>query len=589
MSSTATDLLADRWLAAEPTYVSDLDKCQPASALSSQPRRGRWRKLDYEASGFRGVMLVAGPETAAPEVTYPLRASGWHAISIGVHGSGGMPVRLLVKLDGEETYSMLTCPAVERRQRNHIHELFWKAADLTDKDLVLGQLTWRVALGDESGSFASTEVSIAYIKLVPMSDDEVSALQADRQRTDTRRLFAHNDSHTVHYASRPTTAEDIRRHVEPYRDTDISRLYWEAGIGDFLFYFSNIGTSPMADGLDDFPRQGDRLLAESWRIFRDQGVDPFQVALDYAHEIDLEFHACFRVAGFHFPAPHDHFDYGRFFYKHHPNLRGVDRNGNPTPRLAYSYPETRRFVISLLREMAGFEVDGICLLYNRRPPLVEYEPPLIEGFKAEYGEDPRRLDEKDPRWLSYRARTLTQFHREVRDAMDAVAEEQKRTNRIEVSAIVMSSEEENLYNAMDLKSWVDEGLVDTLIPYSSAPTVDSAAHSWADAGDVDYFVSLTSGTRCKLAPNLMPRELSGEDYRRTAAALYEAGAEYFFFWDTDVQQPRSNSTGPWDAARRLGHREEIEGWIKAGEPRLSAPTMAIRKLGDWDLSYTSAG
>ena len=70
--------------------------------------------------------------------------------------------------------------------------------------------------------------------------------------------------------------------------------------------------------------------------------------------------------------------------------------------MAYSFPEVRQFVISLLREMAQRPIDGICLLYNRRMPLVEYEPPIVEGFKRQFGEDPHQLDAHDPRWLSYR-------------------------------------------------------------------------------------------------------------------------------------------------------------------------------------------
>ena len=72
--------------------------------------------------------------------------------------------------------------------------------------------------------------------------------------------------------------------------------------------------------------------------------------------------------------------------------------------------------------MVGYGVDGVGLLYNRRPPLLEYEPPIVDGFKAEYGEDPRELPDDDPRWLRYRARTLTQFMHEVRKAMDDAAE-----------------------------------------------------------------------------------------------------------------------------------------------------------------------
>ena len=597
--ANVADHIADKELTAQPIYLSDMDRCQPPDALSSEPRHGHWRKMEYEAEDFSGVMLMAGPETAAPDISYPLDVSGWHAASIGVYGARRNSVEVMVRLSGDDTFSILTLPEVARPTEAipgkmkevadpGIGEVFWRVVDLTGEDLVFGHQQWRAAPGDGPGSFECSNARIAYIKLVPLSEAEVSTLQADRARRDTRRLFVHNDSHGVMTKSRPTTAEEIRRHVEPYRDSDISRLYWESGMGDLLHYLSRIGRIPTYDGLEDYVTSTYRYGAESWRSFRDQGVDPFQVAVEHAHEIGIEIHASYRVAGFHFPPQHDHFNYRSSFYDHHPEWRSIDRNGNATPRLAYTYPGVRRFVVSLLREMAGFDIDGVCLLYNRRPPLVEYERPLVEGFKSEYGDDPRQLDETDPRWLSYRAKILTQFHREVREAMDAVASEQGR-RKIEVTAVVMSSEQENLSNGMDLKAWVEEELVDTIVPYTSAPNVDSMTDSWTDPGDAGYFVSLTKGTPCKLALNLMPRHLSAEEYRKRVAPLYDAGVENFFFWDSDVQQGRSNNANNWNGLVRLGHRDELDAWIKAGQPALTTPVTPITSLGDWDLAYETPG
>ena len=595
---TATDYIDDRGFSGQATYFADLDKCQPASALSPEPTYRRWRMLKYEAESLSGVMLLAGPEAAAPNLTYPLGVSGWHSVSVGAYGgliyakeiSIRTKVQVLARLSGEKTFTLLTLPEEWQREEDEgelIREMYWKAADLTGQDIVLGQLSWRAAAGDGMGSLQSADARLAYIKLVPLSEAEVEAIRADQQRSDRRRLFVHNDAGSFFFRCRPTSAEDIRRHVEPYRDSDISRLYWEAGGGDLLKYPSKIGRNSTYDGLMDFPRQGDRLGAEARRLLRNRGIDPFQVALDHAHEIGIELHAAYRVAGFHYPPPLDHFNYGPSFYSYHPELRGVDKDGNPTPRLSYAYPEVRRFVISVLREIAGYDVDGICLLYNRRPPLVDYEPPLVEAFTKKYGQDPRRLDDDDPRWMSYRARVLTQFMREVREAMDSVAEEKGR-GRIEVTAVVLS-EQENLLNAIDLEAWINEGLVDTIVPYTSQPNLESSAESWADAGAVEYFVSLTNGTTCKLAVNLMPRDMSAEAYRRRAGALYDAGVENLFFWDADTLQSRSNNEGAWNALRRLGHREEIEAWMAAGEPSLATPGMELLRIGDWLISYDTPG
>jgi uncharacterized lipoprotein YddW (UPF0748 family) len=246
----------------------------------------------------------------------------------------------------------------------------------------------------------------------------------------------------------------------------------------------------------------------------------------------------------------------------------------------------RSFVISVLKEIAGYPVDGICLLYNRRPPFLEYESPVVEGFRSSHGADPRRLDERDQRWLAYRATFLTQFMREVRRAMAESQREQKRNKPIEISAIVMSSRQENLYYGLDLEAWIKEGLVDTIVPYSSVEKLDSSADSWTNPQDAEFFVRITKGTSCKLALNLMPRKLSAKEYRRRANALYERGVEYLFFWDIDQRNDFSSS---WQALRRLGHREELKDWLRSGSPDLERPLIRLLKLGDWDLSYGTPG
>ena len=99
--------------------------------------------------------------------------------------------------------------------------------------------------------------------------------------------------------------------------------------------------------------------------------------------------------------------------------------------------------------------------------------------------------------------------------------------------------------------------------------------------------SLTQDTPVKLALNIMPRRMSADAYRRRATALYEAGVEYLFFWDGGMG--RAQHSGASHVMRRLGHREEIEAWSRAGEPQLTIPAMYLRKLGGWDFKYVSPG
>ena len=70
------DYIDDRGFASAPIYITDLDGCQPATAISPEPRHRHWRAMPYETVGLSGTMLLAGPETAAPSVVYPLDQSG---------------------------------------------------------------------------------------------------------------------------------------------------------------------------------------------------------------------------------------------------------------------------------------------------------------------------------------------------------------------------------------------------------------------------------------------------------------------------------------------------------------------------------
>ena len=173
--------------------------------------------------------------------------------------------------------------------------------------------------------------------------------------------------------------------------------------------------------------------------------------------------------------------------------------------------------------------------------------------------------------------------------MDEETRRQSRNRRLQISAVVMSSEAENRNFGVDLKAWVDEGLVDTLIPYSSAPNLNSSVDAWADPRAIDYFVNLARGSNAIIAPNMMPRQVSPEHLRRRASGLYRAGVQQLFFWDCAGGSGRANYGDMWSALRRLGHLEEIENWRAVGEPDLASPRHDMRSLGDWNLGYQTPG
>lgn len=594
----------------EPIYLADLERCRPASALAERARRGSWHAIPYATDRFSGTLIDAAEETYAPPVTYPLELTGWHAITLGIYQDRYYgDASLQVKLSGDPGYSVIT---VKEAPSDWIYDVFWKAADLTDQMITFAQLHGRV-FGMWRADDLCTRARVAYIKLQPLSDSEVATELADRARSDTKRLFAHHDTGTLGYFMRDVSREEVCRELEPYRATDFARMYWEAGMGDLIGFPGTSGRRATFDSVDQFSFVVERLIIENERKMRDRGFDAFGAAVEATHDVGLEFHACYRPAGFYFPPPQEFYNTDGF-YDRHPELRMLDRDGVPQSRIAYSFPETRRYVLTVLREMASYPVDGIAILYNRAPPLVGYEPVLVDGFRAQTGLDARELHEDDERWLRYRAVALTSFMRELRAELDDVAREQAR-GRIAISALVMGRHSDNVLHGMDVQTWAAEGLVDTLIPFTQANKMNSTAESWPDPDhdDVRAWVDLRRRTGVTVALNILPRWLPPSGYRRKALELYRAGAEHLFFWDC-YSRANYNDQLTWNAMRRLGHVDELETWaaagsrpdfdttwvmgddlptvrrwMDAGEPPLGPTSVELVRLGGWDLATGTPG
>lgn len=562
--------------ASAPVYLADLSVCRPSTALTRKARPRKWLLLDYETESGQGVMLVAGQNTHAPEITLPLQVAGWHAISFGLrsYGAGEDETHLQVRLSSDRAFTLIKH---RPEQRDRLDEYYWKTADLSGQQIVLRQY-WRQLDAADPDSLANPckGVWLAYVKLVPLNQEQVAQFTEDRKPASPhRRLFAHHDAWSYTWEFRPSTVAEIHRELEPFRESDFARIYWEAGMGDRMYYPTKLGLTAADDWIEDPYRVGDRLAAESWREFRRKGIDPFKVALEYSHALGLEFHATYRPAGFHFPVPEHEWNSGGL-YDRHPEWRGRDKHGNATPRLSYAFAGVRGAALRFLGEISAYPVDGLCIAFNRRPPLIEYEAPVVESFQQQFGQDPRELADNDPRWLRHRATFVTQFMRDLR----------KLAGKRSLTAIVLSSERENLYFALHLESWIQEGLIDTLVPYSSVERINSAMDSWTNPADADFFFRITRGTRCRLALNLMPRLLSPEQYRTRAHRLYQAGAENLFLWDTNARYDFGPS---WTALRRLGHREEVAAWAESGSPPLPRPGTKLVRLGDWNLRYATPG
>jgi len=159
-------------------------------------------------------------------------------------------------------------------------------------------------------------------------------------------------------------------------------------------------------------------VAEILGEYARKGIDPLTVVATKAHDVGLQIHASIRMNPDYSPdwigawLPNT---YNDTFYFGHDLLRIRNRDGSRGGHLSYAYEEMQKRKLLLAEELLAYPVDGVNLDFLRHPPFVGYDPPLVERFIREYGEDPRRLEEDDPRWIRCMCGPMTDYVRAVRN------------------------------------------------------------------------------------------------------------------------------------------------------------------------------
>ena len=153
----------------------------------------------------------------------------------------------------------------------------------------------------------------------------------------------------------------------------------------------------------------------------------------------------------------------------HPAWWEVRRDGTRTSRgvhvgLSFGVPDVRAHKVNTLAgRVRDYGLDGILLDYTRMfERTCGYHPLIVEAFKEKTGRDPHLLSFDDPAWVRFRARYVTRFVRELREAVDRVGAERDRP--VGLLACVGPEPVKALKRSMqDWQTWVDEGLVDGVV------------------------------------------------------------------------------------------------------------------------------
>ncbi len=529
-------------------YITDMSRCVPSSSLSTRSKRNHWRRVEYVSEQLSGTMLLAGAVTEAPDITCPLDVKGWHAISIGYWlPTHEQRVEIKVRLTSDPCFVVMADNEPDGMTAVTVREAFWKYEDLTGEQIILGQQT----------KGTSRPACVAYIKLQPLCDSQVEAIQTKRADKSTRTITVTNDGGSFMTTKAPTTAEEICEQIEPYRYSDVGRIDWAICYGDMTNYPSKVGWNYFEERYcDDYPNEGDRRIMQSLRALADQGLVLHELAMKHAREMGLEFHAMIRLGIGNYPPP---FDAGGGLMADRPEMRLVARDGTPLPKISYAFPEVRRRMLDIIEEILDDEIDGINLCWMRGAPCVAFEKPVADAFRDRYGDELDGVSDDDERLWRVWADIITDFMREVRKLTNRVGQRRKRPVKVTtmVGGTTFSCA---LSRGHDIRQWIEEKLIDDII---------------AAAINSPYYHDKGIRQHLYIGPD-------GPDaYRAGVKMALETGAPASLIFDVNGVQELQNH---WVILRELGHREQIID----GKSELPQPMRCkMTSIGGIDVTHTA--
>ena len=433
--------------------------------------------------------------------------------------------------------------------------------------------------GKIGGTFAQ-KAYIAYVRLTPLDESAVRALQADQTRTDTRIVQATIDGISYLWSHEYRSREQILELVEPYRNTDVGKVTWAFCYGEATNYPSKVGLYMGRSGkngrkisLGNNPYQMGMATAQaSLARLEAKGIIPQAVVAEHVHEMGLKFEAMFRlgIAGKLPPRPLTGlFDGG--FVRTHPQFRLCMADGTPVEKASYAFPEVRALMLGIIREAAEiFDIDGASLAFCRGPVLVAWEKPVLDDFRKEFKADARKLPLDDPRLLQIRYRYLNEFVRDVRRALDEVGV--AKGKRLELSAWYEGhTPAARACAGFDVETWIREGLLDSVVGSVGNTGMDPLIIAAANAQGCRAITGLvcSGGTTHESRKGLLTN---------ATKLLYPAGIDGIALWDSDTL-PAGEL---WPVLRRMGHRKEFFAMAK------TPPERPIIGLKDVDGSNMEA-
>ncbi len=512
--------------------ITDMSLLQPQNVISQRSEKGKWWRRGYtipEETDEHSLVCVEeqdmeDPESClAPQFTLSLNLEGWYEVWVRTlrretDGDVGVGGGIDVRFSGEK-YFVYCNPLDVNTGTDHppygaLVDILYRAADLTGQDLVFQQ-----PFGTYASSTKLCDASLAGVRLVKLSDEQVAQLQAERARQDTKIAGYDDDGFSYFYAYATHTPDFIARMIEPLRDQSVAFLNFElGGLGGITIPTPYTGLYQMSAR-----RDGDLRANAFFQWCYDNDINILRTLTDYGHEVGVNVFASMMME--------------RSF------SRDETMRAHPEWQVQRG-PGTWDYAIPEVRD---YQVEKIAWI------IENYD---IDGFIVDYTRYGRYFNEDEPDKFEH----MNDFARKLRMAVDEV-----NAGRDHKCLLCASFGDRSWHvthwgsgkledQGLDVETWLEEGVFDIIMP--EGPTVldfvemakDSRTAVWPRK---DHGVSFETHTKTQ-------GQLGPKGLERGVKYWLDNGAPGVFFFNHAV----------WimgNSLRRVGFTEELELRTKVDE------------------------
>ncbi|OQB73479.1 MAG: hypothetical protein BWX89_00943 [candidate division TA06 bacterium ADurb.Bin131] len=478
---------------------SDFSSVLPVDAVSyGDSKKGVWQIADYTTDDFSGNLIIAQPTSNAPDVKVKIPLKGTYDIYLGLFQN--YCDRIKVRFTTDSVFERLRHSS-KIIGKQAFEEVYWKTEYFDgEKEIIIRQ---------EPGIRAS----IGYIMA-----------KRPQENNYKKEYLIHltDDGFPSNYGV-PDDLDDACWNIvacSRLKPDYVSRGINPTSMADYPTKHNSLRRDPEKLLKTEFPADIYRQCYETLAKFFSKNQNVPEKYFDIAKKSGIKVFAYCRMAMYHANPPWDCFRSD--FYDKHPEFRCVDIDGVPVNRMSFAFPEVRQEFIKLFTEGVEMGADGAANCFVRGFPFVCYEEPVRKRFKQLYDEDITKLPETDSRVEEVRCEFMTEYMRELRNALKKIGHDS-----IINLAIVHANEDVCSYYGLDIKNWIKEDLIDILCPYT-----------WGFEGepaniDIEYFAKAVKKTNVKLMPFLgsMYNDKNPVEFLQRALSMSKYPVDGFSFWD----------------------------------------------------------